>query len=85
MKYERLSEDHQREMLEQRLRQYEGEHFNHSTNYDLLVEQGAENSAEAKQAQEAMKTLDKAHANTKKKAGKIPKKSAPTPDPNPNF
>ena len=74
MKYEKLEADQQAQMLEQRLGQYEMEHYQHSVNLSLLVASGATDDAtkEAiKASQDAMDALDDAHANTLKEAAKV--------------
>lgn len=74
MDYEKLTLDQQEQMLDQRLAQYEQEHFNHSVNLKLLEDSGADDpaTAEAKRAaQAAMETLDKAHAQAKAERNKI--------------
>lgn len=79
MKYAALTTADQRAILEQRLRQYEADHFSHAINKDLLVASGATDDATKqaiKQADEAMATLDKAHAEVTKKLAAMP---APTP------
>lgn len=82
MEYSELTDDEQVQILQQRIRQYEGEHFNHSVNKELLlasVPAGSEPDDATKEAikaaEEAMKTLDDAHTNTKAKveALKAPK------------
>lgn len=68
MEYEKLSTNQQINMLEQRLAQYEQEHFNHSINLKLLADSGdtsPEGETAKQAAEEAMKVLDQAHANTK--------------------
>ena len=70
MKYTTLTADYQKRMLEQRLVQYEQEHFSHAVNERLLVASGAtdEDTKNAiKIAKDAQATLDKAHAEVTKK------------------
>lgn len=79
MKYEKLTPDQQDQMLDQRLAQYEQEHFNHSVNVTLLEESGATDPATAdaiKAARAAMATLDKAHADAKAHKAKLNKPKA---------
>lgn len=76
MQYSELTEDEQLQILKQRRRQYEAEHFNHSVNKELLVASGNtdEDTKKAIEASNAaMKTLDSAHAETVKKIEKIEK------------
>ena len=76
MNYTALTAADQRQMLDQRQRQYEAEHFSHAINKDLLVASGATDDAtkEAiKAATDAMATLDKAHAEIAKKLAAAPK------------
>lgn len=74
MKYEKLDATQQRQMLEARLLQYEGEHFGHATNLALL-EASAVQDDSTKEAIEAakaaMKVLDDAHANVKAELTKV--------------
>lgn len=78
MEYTELTTDEQEQILAQRVKQYEGEHFNHAFNVELLeasfpegTEPPEDIKAAIKAAKDAMKTLDKAHAATKAKLGKI--------------
>lgn len=74
MKYEKINDDQKRQMLDQRLGQYEQEHYNHAINLALLKATGATDDATKaaiKQAEEAMVTLDKAHANVKTEKAKV--------------
>ncbi len=80
MEYTELSADEQRQILAQRKKQYEGEHFNHAVNVELLEATGAtddQTKAAIKAAKDAMKTLDDAHANTTKKLKALEKKPTP--------
>lgn len=78
MKYEKLTDDEKAAMLDNRLRQYEQEHYNHSINVALLRASGAADDATLAQiavGETAMATLDAAHANTKAELAKVkPKK-----------
>ena len=79
MKYEKINTDQLAQMMDQRLAQYEAEHYQHAVNLALLEAQTApkdprqleawEASKEA--SKEAMKTLDEAHANAKKELAKV--------------
>lgn len=74
MKYEKLNNDQQQQMLDQRLTQYEQEHYNHAVNLALLEASGAEGDqieAAKKVARDALKTLDDAHKNTKAEIAKL--------------
>lgn len=74
MEYTELSATEQKQILAQRVKQYEAEHFNHATNKELLVASGAsdeQTKAAIKVAEDAMKTLDDAHAETTKKLATI--------------
>ena len=65
MKYDELTADEQAQILTQRKKQYEVDHFNHATNHELLVKSGKtdeQTEAQIKVAEDAMKTLDDAHA-----------------------
>lgn len=65
MEYTKLNTDQQRQMLEQRITQYEAEYFQHSVNKDLLVASGdtsERTQAAIKVEEDAMATLDDAHA-----------------------
>ncbi len=76
MEYTQLSVDEQKQILTQRLKQYEGEHFNHKTNDELLAANGAtdeQTKAARKASKEAMDTLDKAYAATKLKLASLDK------------
>lgn len=76
MNYTTLTVADQKQMLEQRQRQYEQEHFAHSVNKDLLVASGATDQTTkdaTKAAADAMATLDKAHAEVAKKIAALPK------------
>lgn len=76
MKYEKLSKEAQEQMLEQRLIQYEQEHFAHATNKALLQATGDTDpsvTAAIAEADKAMAVLDKAHANTKVEIAKLKK------------
>lgn len=83
MEYTELSADQQKEILVNRKRQYEAEHFNHVVNRDLLVAGGAtdaETQRAIKTAEAALVVLDAAHAETVKKIKKI-KPTTPTTTP----
>ncbi len=74
MKYEKINDDQKQQMLDQRLAQYEQEHYNHAINLALLKASGttdASTKAAIKQAEDAMTTLDKAHANVKTEKAKV--------------
>lgn len=76
MKYAAFTAADQRALLEQRLRSYEMDHYAHTINRDLLVASGATDDgtkAAIKQADEAMATLDKAHAEVAKKLAALAK------------
>lgn len=76
MEYTELSEDEQKQILKQRAKQYEGEHFNHSVNKELLLATGNTDDATKdaiKAAEEAMSTLDDAYAATKDKLANLEK------------
>jgi hypothetical protein len=82
MKYERINDDQKLQMLDQRLTQYEQEHYNHAVNLALLratraIDDGTK--VAIKQAEEALATLDAAHANVKTEQAKVgsPAKAAP--------
>lgn len=80
MQYTELTEAEQLQILAQRQKQYEGEHFNHLTNKELLVATGAKDETTKKlieDADAAMETLDKAHATTVKKIKELKKKVEP--------
>ncbi len=83
MQYEKINDDQKKQMLDQRMAQYEQEHYNHAINLSLLKATGATDDATKtaiKQAEDAMTTLDKAHANVKTEKGKV---VTPTPPPTP--
>lgn len=70
MKYERLTTDEQKAMLESRMRQLEQEHFSHQMLIDQLKASGdtSEQTASAiKASEDAQKILDSAHAVVAKK------------------
>lgn len=74
MNYEKINNDQKRQMLDQRLAQYEQEHYNHSINVRLLKASGVTDDATkaaVKQAEDAMKILDGAHANIKVEMAKV--------------
>lgn len=81
MKYEKITADQQAQMMDQRLAQYEAEHYQHAVNLALLEAQPApldeQELAAWEQAKEqargAMQTLDRAHANAKKELAKVKK------------
>jgi hypothetical protein len=78
MEYTELTVDEQKNILQQRKRQYEAEHYNHVINKELLTATGAtddQTKAAIKAADDAMKTLDNAHAATKKKLADLEKSS----------
>lgn len=79
MEYEKINTDQQVQMLEQRMAQYEAEHFGHVTNRALLLAsphaEDDDVQAAIQNAEEAMATLDEAHANVKKEIAKL--KAAP--------
>lgn len=65
MNYATLTAADQKSILEQRQRQYEAEHFQHTINKDLLVSSGLSDEETTKaieQADAAIATLDAAHA-----------------------
>ena len=65
MIYQTIAADEQKAMLEARLGQYEREHYAHALNDRLLVSSGATDDATKaaiKAAEDAMATLDQAHA-----------------------
>lgn len=70
MQYDTLAADAQRQLLNQRLAQYEAEHFQHTVNRDLIVASGDTSEAavaQVKAAVDAMAVLDQAHAEVKKR------------------
>lgn len=70
MKYERLTTDEQKAMLETRARQLEQEHFSHQVLIDQLKASGDTSQATTdaiKVSEEAQKILDSAHAVVDKK------------------
>ncbi len=74
MKYEKIDDDQKTQMLDQRMAQYEQEHYNHALNLTLLKATGATDDITKdaiKQAEDAMSTLDSAHANVKKERAKV--------------
>lgn len=74
MEYTELTTDEQVQILTQRKKQYEAEHFSHATNKDLLAASGATDEttkAAIKAADDAMRVLDRAHAETVKKLSRI--------------
>lgn len=74
MEYEKITADQKKQMLDQRLAQYEQEHYNHSVNLTLLKATGAtdeQTKVAIQAAEEAMNTLDEVHANTKAELNKI--------------
>lgn len=79
MEYTELSTEEQVQILGQRKKQYEAEHFNHTVNKDLLIATGAtdeETKRAIADADKALKTLDHAHAETVKKLNAL---KPPTP------
>lgn len=74
MQYEKINTNEQVNMLDARLRGYETEHFAHATNLALLQASATQDETTKKaikETEEAMKTLDEAHANTKKEIKKL--------------
>lgn len=85
MDYTELSKDEQIQILTQRTRQYEAEHFNHTVNKELLlatVPAGGtpdeQTAAAIKAADEAIKTLDGAHKATRAKITQLKPTTTPT-------
>lgn len=76
MNYTKLDAAQQKAILDQRLAGYESEHYQHTLNKDLLVSSGATDAktkAEIANAEAAIKTLDKAHAEVLKRLAALPK------------
>lgn len=71
MKYEKLTTEQQQQMVEAKLHQLESEHFNHQMLLDQYRASGDTSEpmlAAIKASEDALKTLDAAHAEVKKKA-----------------
>jgi hypothetical protein len=65
VKYTRLNQDQQRQMLENRIAGLEAEHYNHSINIQLLEASGDTSDAvkaQVKVSREAMQIIEDAHS-----------------------
>jgi hypothetical protein len=63
MEYTELTDSEQRQILQQRLKQYEAEHYNQTINFDLLKDKKDEQSVVVlEQIKDTLKELDIAHA-----------------------
>lgn len=78
MDYVKLDADKQKAMLEQRLAQYEAEHYNHAVNVALLRASADASSDDVKRAiadeERAMAALDGAHDEVVKRLRELTKK-----------
>lgn len=86
MQYERLDNNQKKQLLEQRLTQYEAEHYQHSLNKHLLEQSGdasEQTKFAMKQADDAMATLDHAYHCCQEELVKLDGDAAPEPEPAP--
>lgn len=77
MKYEHLTTDQQAQLIEQRLANYEREHFEHGLNLAALEASGAtdpDTMTAADNARQAMAVLDAAHATATAELAKVRKR-----------
>lgn len=80
MQYEKLTDEARAQMLDDRLAQYEAEHYQHEVNVQLLTASGSDDSATTaaiNEAKAAQLILDKAHAGVKAEAVKVKSKMKP--------